>query len=146
MNNKTQRVLFAGHLVAIAGFVFADASTYEQEFREEVVQFANMNRLQVERLHRDVHADCYIPVTIATIILADGSLKDVTIIKSSTVPIVDKYFRYIIEQAAPYQPLKNHYDPIPEQVTVTQEFKLDVRLWSRGVVSTEPCEELGRDQ
>jgi len=98
--------------------------------------------LHIERLHRDVHADCYIPVIIATIILSDGSVKDVSIVKSSSVPIVDRYFRYIIEQAAPYQPLANHYDPVPERITVTQEFKLDVRLWSDGVSSTRSCEEL----
>lgn len=68
---------------------------------KEIAEFAKLNRLQMERLHSDVHADCYIPVIIATIILSDGSIKDVSIVKSSSVPIVDRYFRYIIEQAAP---------------------------------------------
>jgi len=134
--------LFAGLSLAVAGSASSDVLTYEEEFRREVVQFANLNRLQPERLHRDVHTDCYIPVTIATVILADGSVEDVSIVKTSTVPIVDRYFRYIVEQAAPYQPLANHYDPVPERITVIQEFKLDVRLWSDGVRSDRPCEEL----
>ena len=96
--------------------------TYQQEFTAEVIEFADLNRLNIERLNRDVHANCYIPVTLATIILHDGSLQDVSIVKSSTVPVVDRYFLYIIEQAAPYQPLANHYDPVPEQIKITQEF------------------------
>ncbi len=129
-------------VLALPGSAHSDSLTYEQEFAEEVVEFANLNRLNIARLHRDVHANCYIPVTIATIILSDGSVKDVSIVKSSSVPVVDRYFRYIIEQAAPFQPLANHYDPVPEEITVTQEFRLDIRLWSDGISSTRPCDEL----
>ena len=55
---------------------------------------------------------------------------------------VDRYFLYVIKQAAPYQPLVNHYDPVPKETTVTQEFKLDVQLWGHGIRSTRPCEQL----
>jgi len=68
--------------------------------------------------------------------------KDVSIMKSSSVPVVDRYFRYVIEQAAPFQPLANHYDPVPEEITVTQEFRLDAGLWKDGISSTRPCDEL----
>ena len=129
-------------VLALPGSAYSDPLTYQQEFTEEVVEFANLNRLNIARLHRDVHANCYIPVTIATIILSDGSVKDVSIVKTSTVPVVDRYFLYVIEQAAPYKPLANHYDPAPEKITVTQEFKLDVQLWGHGIRSTQPCEEL----
>ena len=107
----------------------------------EVIEFANLNRLNTARLHRDVHADCYIVVTMATTILRDGSVKDVAVARSSTVPVVDRYFAYVIEQAAPYQPLEDHYDPVPEQVTLIEEFRLDVQLWGSGVGSTRPCEK-----
>jgi TonB family protein len=107
----------------------------------EVMQFAALNRMQ-SGINRDVHADCYMQVTIATTILADGSVRDVSIVRSSSVPIVDRYFRYVIEQAAPYQPLANHYDPAPDEITVTEEFRLDVRLWSDGIRSTRQCDEL----
>jgi hypothetical protein len=137
------QILFSASLVlALTGSAFSDPLTYRQEFTKEVVEFANLNRLHIERLHRDVHADCYIPVTIATIILGDGSVKDVSIVKSSSVPIVDRYFRYIIEQAAPFQSLANHYDPVPEEITVTQEFRFDVKLSSDGTSTTRPCDEL----
>ena len=129
-------------VLAVSGSAHSDSLTYEQEFAEEVVEFANLSRLNIARLHRDVHANCYIPVTIAAIILSDGSVKDVSIVKTSTVPVVDRYFVYVIEQAAPYKPLANHYDPAPEKITVTQEFKLDVQLWGHGIRSTQPCEEL----
>ncbi len=129
-------------VLALPGLAHSDSLIYEQEFAEEVVEFANLNRLNIARLHRDVHANCYIPVTIATIILSDGSVKDVSIVKTSTVPVVDRYFVYVIEQAAPYKPLTNHYDPAPEKITITQEFKLDAQLWGHGIRSAQPCEEL----
>ena len=142
MGNGIRRVFFASIVLALTGSAYSDPLTYQQEFAKEVVEFANLNRLNIARLHRDVHAGCYIPVTIATVIIRDGSVKDVSIVKSSSVPVVDKYFRYIIEQAAPYQPLANHYDPVPEEITVTHEFRLDARLWSNGASSTHPCDEL----
>jgi len=142
MSKGIRRFFFAGLVLALTGLAFSDPLAYQQEFTKEVIEFANLNRLHSGRLHRDVHADCYIPVTIATIILSDGSVKDVSIVKSSSVPVVDRFFRYVIEQAAPFQPLANHYDPVPEEITVTQEFRLDVRLWSDGISSTRPCDEL----
>jgi TonB family protein len=122
--------------------VDADPLEYQRQFMEEVVEFANHNRLNIARLHRDIHANCYIPVTVATVIRSDGSVKDAFIVKSSTVPVVDRYFLYVIRQAAPYEPLANHYDPAPEEITITEEFKLDVQLWGYGTRSTRPCEEL----
>lgn len=142
MRERNSTVLLASLVLAWAGATFPDPLTYQQAFTKEVAEFANLNRLQIARLNRDVHADCYISVTLATVILSDGSVKDVSIVESSSVPVVDKYFRYIIEQAAPYQPLANHYDPVPEEITVTQEFRLDVRLWSDGIASTRPCDRL----
>ena len=142
MSKGIRRFFFASLVLALTGSAYSDPLTYQQEFTWEVAEFANLNRLNIERLHRDVHADCYIPVIIATIILRDGSVKDVSIVKSSSVPVVDRYFRYIIEQAAPFQPPANHYDPVLEEITVTQEFRLDVRLWSDGISSTRPCDEL----
>ena len=141
MSKGIRRFFSASLVLALTGSAFSDPLTYQQEFTKEVVEFANLNRLR-SGIHRDVHADCYIPVIIATIILSDGSVKDASIVKSSSVPTVDRYFRYIIEQAAPFQPLANHYDPVPEEITVTQEFRLDIRLWSDGISSTRPCDEL----
>ena len=145
MRRGNPTFLLASLVLTWTGPAYSDALTYQQEFTKEVAEFANLNRLRIARLNRDVHADCYIPVTLATVILSDGSVKDVSIVKSSSVPVVDKYFRYVIEQAAPYQPLANHYDPVPEEITVTQEFRLDVRLWSDGIGSTRPCERLEPD-
>ena len=142
MFKGTGRFFSASLVLALAGSAFSEPLTYQQEFTKEVVEFADLNRLQLDRLHRDVHADCYIPVTIATTILSDGSVKDVDIVKSSSVPIVDKYFQYIIEQAAPFQSLANYYDPVPEEITITQEFRLDARLWGHGKNSTRACDEL----
>ena len=141
MSKGIRRFFSASLVLALTGSAFSDPLTYQQEFTKEVAEFANLNRLR-NGIHRDVHADCYIPVIIATIILSDGSINDVSIVKSSSVPVVDRYFRYIIEQAARFQPLANHYDPVPAEITVTQEFRLDIRLWSDGISSTRPCDEL----
>ena len=142
MGNGIRKFCTSVLVFALSGSAHSDSLTYQQEFMEEVVEFANLNRMNITRLHRDVHANCYIPVTIATIVLSNGSVKDISIVKSSTVPIVDRYFLYVIEQAAPFQPLANHYDPAPEEIAITQEFKLDVQLWGHGIRSTQACEEL----
>ena len=142
MSRSNHRCVTVLLVLALAEPAFADSQTYQQQFVDEVSEFANLNRLNIERLHRDVHADCYIPLTIATVIRKDGSVKDISIVTSSTVPVVDRYFRFVIEQAAPYPPLKEHYDPVPEETTITHEFRLDVRLWSDGVSSRRPCPRL----
>jgi len=142
MSKCIKRLLSTSLLLTLAGSAFSDPLIYQQEFVKEVYKFANLNRLQTSRLHRDVHADCFILVTIATVIRSDGSVKDVSIVKSSSVPIVDRYFRYVIEQAAPFQPFARHYDPVPEEITITQEYRLDVMLWTDGVRATRPCEEV----
>lgn len=128
--------------LSLLGSATADESTYQHAFVSKVVQFANLNRLNISRLHRDVHANCYIPVTVATVILSDGSVSDIAIVTTSTVPVVDRYFLYVIEQAAPYPPLEAHFDPAPDEFTVTYEFRLDASLWSSGKGSTRPCEKL----
>lgn len=134
-------------LAAILAFALivpasSDEQAYRQAFVSEVVEFANLNRLNISRLHRDVHADCFIPVTVATVILVDGSLKGISIVASSSVPVVDRYFRFVIEHAAPFPPLATFFDSVPDQVTITHEFRLDVTLWSDGRRSDQPCERL----
>ena len=141
MSKQIRRFFLASLVLALTGSVFSDPLMYQEAFEREVAQFANLNRLR-SGIHRDERADCYISLIIATIILSDGSVKDVSVVKSSSFPNVDRYFRYVIEEAAPFQPLANHYDPVPEEVTVTQEFRLDIRLWSDGISSTRPCDEL----
>jgi hypothetical protein len=128
--------------LAILGPAASDESSYRQAFVSEVVEFANHNRLSISRLHRDVHADCFIPVTIATVVKRDGSVANISIVKSSSVPVVDRYFRFVIEQAAPFPLLDDHFDPVPDEMTITHEFHLDVRLWSDGQRSAEPCKRL----
>lgn len=54
----------------------------------DFIEFANRNSLKLSRLHRDIHADCFIPVTISTVIAQDASVKDVSIEKSFTVPVL----------------------------------------------------------
>ena len=123
----------------------ADPQAYERAFVQHVVEFANLNRLKLDRLNRDVHADCYIPLVVATTLRGDGSVQDIAIVESSSVPVVDRYFTFVIEQAAPFPALANHYDPVPDEVTITQEFRLDVRLWTHGISSSGPCERLDND-
>ena len=81
-------------------------------------------------------------MTVATIILGDGSVKDISIVTSSSVPVVHSYIRFVIEQAAPFPPLAAHYDPVPDEVTITYEFRFDVNLRGDGLGSERPCERL----
>ena len=34
------------------------------------------------------------------------------------------------------------HEPTPDEVTITQEFSVDVQLWDHGIRSTRPCEPL----
>ena len=120
----------------------ADETSYREAFLTKVHTFANLNRINLRALNRDVHADCYIPVTISIVIRRDGTVADVSIVETSTVPVVDNWYRWVIRQAAPYAPLAEHYDPVPEQIVMTEEFRLDVRLWSENVRSTRPCDPI----
>ena len=128
--------------LSVAAPAYCDLQSYQQAFAGAVAKFANQNRLSLARLNRDVHANCYIPLTIATTIRADGSVKNASIVKSSSVPVVDRYYLFVIEQVAPFPPLAKHFDPAPEEIIVTLEFALDVKLWSDGKPSTRKCEEL----
>ena len=138
-------LLVASGLLCLGIVAVADRETYEQDFYEEVVEFANLNRMNIDRLNRDVHADCYIPITVATTINSDGTVSDISIVESSSVPVVDRYFRYVIEQAAPYAPLDGYFDPVPQEITVTRTFRLDVRLWGSGVGAERECDKLEPD-
>lgn len=129
-------------LALSAAPVASDQLDYERAFLEKVHQFATLNRINLRVLNRDLHADCYIPLVISTTIASDGSVKEIVIVESSTVPVVDNWYRWIIKQAAPYPHLATHYDPVPDEITITQEFRLDVRLWSENVRSTRPCDPI----
>jgi TonB family protein len=120
----------------------SDAAQYEREFAREVSRFANLNRIHLSRLNRDVHANCYILITVATTINRDGTVGEISIVESSSVPVVDRYYRYVIEQAAPYPPLEDYFEPVPQETTVTSTFKLDTRLWGSGLRSTRECDKL----
>ena len=146
MKNRILGIITITILSALVWPATADPLEYERQFKKKILDFANHNRLNIARLNRDIHANCFIPLTVATVVRSDGSVKDVIIVKSSTVPVVDRYFLYVIRQAAPYQPLANHYDPAPEEITITQELKLDVQLWGHGIPSTRPCKELKRGE
>ena len=63
--------LAAALLLVVAGFAAADSPGYRQAFVEQVQRFANLNRLKIDRLNRDVHADCYIPLVVATTLRSD---------------------------------------------------------------------------
>ena len=142
MNRRTRRLLVACLILITKVTANADPLMYEDEFVAELSEFINLNRLSIGRLHRDKHADCYIPLTVSTTVLADGTVKDAWIVESSSVPVVDRYFLWAIQQTAPFASLMDYYDPVPAEITITREFRLDVRLWNDGIASTQPCEAL----
>ena len=142
LDKVMKRICLIVLLAVMAEPAASDQLDYERAFLEKVHQFANLNRINLRVLNRDLHADCYIPLIISTTITSDGSVKEIVIVESSTVPVVDRWYRWVIEQAAPYESLGAHYDPVPDQVTITYQFTLDIRLWSENVRSTRPCEPI----
>ena len=80
MSKGYEDFFFASLVLALTGSVFSDPLAYQQEFMKGVAEFANQIRL-CSGVNGDVHADCYIPVIIATIILRERSVKDVSIVK-----------------------------------------------------------------
>ena len=117
-------------------------SAYQQAFAAEVHKFALKTRIDQGMLNRDKHADCYIRVVMNAVISEGGRLERVSVEKSSGVPIVDKYFTYVIQQAAPYQPLSSQFSGGRQQVLISQEFMLDARLYNDKRRSKSPCDEL----
>lgn len=128
--------------ILLSATTSADEASYREAFLTKVHAFANLNRISIGALNRDVHADCYIPLTMSIVIRRDGTVADVSIVETSTVPVVDNWYRWVIRQAAPYAPLAEHYDPVPEQIVMIEEFRLDVRLWSANVRSTRACDPI----
>lgn len=101
-------------------------ASYRTEFSDKVHKFAMRNRFHVGNINRDKFSHCYLTVKIDTTILASGKVKNVVVKKSSTVPMVDKYFKYVIEQSAPFKPLKSYFGSGIKQIVVTENFKLDL--------------------
>jgi len=53
---------------------------------------------------------------------------------------VDRYYTYVIEQAAPYQPLSSLFSDGRESITMDAEFVLDARLYNDSQRSKRPCD------
>ena len=119
-------------------------SAYQWAFANEVHTFAMKNRIDQGFLHPDKHANCYLRVVMNAAISGDGGLESVSVEKSSGVPIVDKYYTYAIELAAPYQPLSSQFSDGRQRVSIVYEFTLDARLYDDSQRSKHPCDELGQ--
>jgi len=101
-------------------------SAYRAQFSNKVHKFAMRNRFHIGNINRDKFSNCYLAVKVDTTISANGKVKKVVVKKSSTVPMVDKYFKFVIEQAAPFKPLKGYFGSGVKQLVVSEDFKLDL--------------------
>ena len=101
---------------------------YQTEVYNKVHTFGNRNRFNINNVNRDKYSNCYLTLTIATTVSADGSIKETAVKKSSNVAIVDKYFQYIISQSAPFKPLTEYFGPDLQELELVQDFTLDLNI------------------
>ena len=142
MNTKSIHLLVATILLAAIAPVLAGSNDYKEAVLQEVYTFANHNRMNLGALHRDVHADCIVAVTLNIAINADGSLQRVNIVETSTVPVFDRYSKYVVEQAAPFPPLSEYHSSALDTINFDHVFRLDARVWNDSQHSTQRCKSL----
>ncbi|MEH6611256.1 MAG: energy transducer TonB [Halioglobus sp.] len=142
MNTKSIRLLVATLLLAAIAPVLAAPNDYKEAVLQEVYTFASHNRMNRDALHRDVHADCIVAVTLNIAINADGSLQQVNIVETSTVPVFDRYSKYVVEQAAPFPPLSEYHSSTPDTINFDHVLRLDARVWNDMQHSTQRCKPL----
>lgn len=112
---------------------------YQTEVYNKVHTFGNRNRFNINNVNRDKYSNCYLTLTIATTVLADGNIKETAVKKSSNVAIVDKYFQYIITQSAPFKPLVDYFGPDLQELELIQDFTLDLNT-NHNTQSQKSCD------
>ena len=113
-------------------------TAYQKHFFDKVYQFSNHNRFNTGNINRDKYTNCYMQVGIEVSIAADGHIKHLSVKEPSPIPIINRYFHYIVNQAAPFDPLKKYYGDELNQLTIFKQFRLNIPLHENSSVS-EPC-------
>jgi hypothetical protein len=142
-----RRIFPTLYLIALfASPVHAGKHEYEVAVQAEVHRWAMTNRIDQGRLHRDKHSDCLLSAILATTVNADGTLARVSVLASSGVPILDKYYIYATQQAALlFPPMQEYFAGAPpEQLNMELRYVLDTRdeQGRRAHRSMRPCEIL----
>lgn len=126
-------ILLTGNELAFSQAVVASAleneknlPAYREAFYNKVHQFGTLNRFNINNVNRDKYSNCYLSISVDTTVLADGSIKDIVIRKSSDIAIVDKYFTYIITQSAPFKPFQGYFGSELKELVLTEQFELDL--------------------
>lgn len=114
---------------------------YHEAFYGKVIKFAERNRFHLDNIPLEIRNRCYLAVIIRTSVVADGTPMQTEVIESSGVPRLDKYFQYVINQAAPFPKLDQYMSPGIEAITLESLFLLDVRYYDEARRSTGPCSE-----
>lgn len=63
--------------------------------------------------------------TISFVINSNGSIRNIEIIRSSGTQFVDDFFRELIRNVAPFDPLPSELLDTQEQLKITKDFKID---------------------
>jgi hypothetical protein len=116
----------------------ASVAKYKEVFDAKVHQFGNINRFNSMNINRDRYANCIMQVRIKTILDQTGRVISTEVTDPAPVPIVNKYFTYIIENVRPHEPLSNYIDSPPRELVIEKYYKLRISLYEYQKV-TEPC-------
>ena len=131
----------------IMGFpVKAGEREYFVAVQSEVHRWAMINRINQGRLHRDKHSDCLLTIILSTTVNAHGELEQVSVTRSSGVPVVDRYYTYATQQAArTFPPMAGYFaGSPPARLTMNLQYVLDTSDEQGRLAepSTQPCEPL----
>ena len=110
---------------------------YKRHFAEKAYKFGNRNRFNIGNINRDKYSNCYMQVGIQVTVAADGAIKNLSVKYPSPVPMIDKYFSYIVNQAAPFDKLKKYFSDELNELTFVENFRLKVNLYEKSKVSKQ---------
>jgi hypothetical protein len=136
-----QKFLFLLVMLLSNYTVAAGEREYHDLFYSKAHNFAERNRFHIANLPLDVRNRCYLAVKIRTTVLASGNPTQTEVIESSGFPQLDKYFQYVINQAAPYPSLDRYITPDTDVIALESLFVLDLRYFDEARRSSGPCSE-----
>lgn len=111
---------------------------YKNDFNNRVYEFANKNRFNIANVNRDKYVNCIMQVGIETTINSDGKVMNAVIKEPSPIPMINKYFVYVINQASPFEPLAKYFGSSKQEISFLERFRLKLNLYENSNV-TEPC-------
>ena len=112
--------------------------TYKRHFSDKAYKFGNKNRFNIANINRDKYSNCFMQVGIQVTVAKNGELKSLSVKEPSPVPMIDKYFSYIVKQAAPFDKLNKYFGSELNELTFVEQFRLKLSSYENSKV-TKQC-------